>query len=155
MGSTVRWTWARRSVPYFGPDIGILECPFSVGGDSMSEAEQLSSLIGNVYDAALDRSLWVDVLGKAAQFVGGQGGGLLTKDAVRKSDAHYTFGVAPHYVQLYLDQYAKLDPASVTSFFYEIGQVTGTSDFMPYDEFLETRFYREWGSLKAGWMRCK
>jgi PAS domain-containing protein len=118
----------------------------------MSEAEQLSALIGDIYDTALDRPLWIDVLRKAAQFVGGQGAGLLLRDAVNKSaEALFTFGVTPHYLQLYLDQYAKLDPTGAPMFFSEIGQVATTKDLVPYDEFLLTRFYREW-ARPQGWV---
>src|SRR5262249_7324453 len=125
---------------------------FSHDGGVMSEAEQLSALIGDVYDAALDRSLWVDVLRKAAQFVGGQGAGLLVRDAVNKSaEALFTFGVAPRYLQLYLDQYAKIDPTAAPMFFSEVGQVATTKDLVPYDEFLRTRFYREWAQPQ-GWV---
>jgi DNA-binding CsgD family transcriptional regulator len=118
----------------------------------MSDTEQLSVLIGDIYDAALDRSLWVDVLRKAAQFVGGQGAGLLVRDAASKSaEALYTFGVTPHYLQLYLDQYAKIDPTAAPMFFSEVGQVATTKDLVPYDEFLQTRFYREWAQPQ-GWV---
>jgi DNA-binding CsgD family transcriptional regulator len=118
----------------------------------MSEAEQLSALVGDIYDAALDRPLWVDVLRKAAQFVGGQGAGLLLRDAVNKSaEALFTFGVTPHYLQLYLDQYAKIDPTAAPMFFSEVGLVATTKDLVPYDEFLRTRFYREW-ARPQGWV---
>jgi len=121
-------------------------------GSAMSEAEQLSAVIGDIYDAALNRSLWVDVLRKAAQFVGGQGAGLLLRDAVNKSaEALFTFGVTPHYLQLYLDRYARIDPTAAPMFFSEIGQVSTTKDLVPYDEFLQTRFYREWAQPQ-GWV---
>jgi DNA-binding CsgD family transcriptional regulator len=118
----------------------------------MSEAEQLSALIGDIYDAALDRSLWVDVLRRAMKFVGAQGSGLLSRDAVSKSaDIHYALGVAPHYVQLYVDTYARLDPSAMTMFFSEVGQVASIVDQMAYDEFVKSRFYQEW-ARPQGWV---
>jgi DNA-binding CsgD family transcriptional regulator len=118
----------------------------------MSEAEQLSSLIGDIYDAALDRSLWVAVLRSAMKFVGAQGSGLLSRDAVSKSaDVHYGLGVAPDYVQLYEDTYARLDPSTMTMFFSEIGQVASIVDQMAYDEFVKSRFYQEWAQPQ-GWV---
>src|SRR5262249_24755597 len=108
--------------------------------------------MGEIYDAALNRWLWVDVFGKAAQFVGGQGAGLLLRDAVNKSaEALFTFGVTPHNLQLYLNQYAKIDPTAVPMFFSEVGQVATTTDLVPYVEFLRTRFYREWAQPQ-GWV---
>jgi hypothetical protein len=38
----------------------------------MQEGEQLSRLIGDIYDAALDPGRWSAVLGKTRAFVGGQ-----------------------------------------------------------------------------------
>ena len=118
----------------------------------MSEAEQLSALIGDIYDAALDRSLWVDVLHTAMTFVGAQGSGLLSRDAVSKfADIHYGLGVAPHYMQLYVDTYARLDPSTMTMFFSEVGQVASIVDQMAYDDFVKSRFYQEWAQPQ-GWV---
>jgi len=111
----------------------------------MREDEKLSRLIGNVYDAALDPALWVDVLEQAAHFVGGPAASLFSRDVVSKSaNVAYQFGIDPRYEQLYLDKYARLDPTLTGYFFAEIEKPVATSDIMPYDEFLETRFYREW-----------
>jgi DNA-binding CsgD family transcriptional regulator len=111
----------------------------------MSEAEQLSALIDDIYDAALDRSLWVDVLRRVAEFVCAQTGGLLSRDAMRKSaHVHYEFGVEPHNTQHNLDQHAKLEPTGSTLLLFGTGRVLSTTDFMPYDEFVETRCYEEW-----------
>lgn len=38
---------------------------------AMHESERLSQLIGNIYDAVLDPTLWVDVLGRTRAYIGG------------------------------------------------------------------------------------
>jgi DNA-binding CsgD family transcriptional regulator/PAS domain-containing protein len=113
---------------------------------AMENDEHLSSLIGDIYDAALEPALWSAVLGKTRGFVGGSAAALYFKDAIRKSGKlHYEDGgLDRHYLQLYMKKYAKLDPFTTGHFFAEIGQPTATTDLMPYDEFLATRFYREW-----------
>jgi DNA-binding CsgD family transcriptional regulator len=112
----------------------------------MSEAEQLSALIGDIYDASLDRAQWVGVLENTARFVGGPAAGLFWKDAASKSgDAAYGYGIEPYYQQLYFEKYIKLDPLTVGHFFAEVEQPVAVADIMPYDEFLETRAYQEWG----------
>ena len=85
----------------------------------MQEVSQVSSLIADIYDAAVDPALWADVLGKAGDFVGGSAAVLYSKDATRKSaNIYYDDGrIDPHYKQLYLDQYVKLDPTSTAEFF--------------------------------------
>jgi hypothetical protein len=112
----------------------------------MDETERLSALIGDIYDAALNPTSWIDVLERAARFVGGPAASLYYKDAARRADAvAYQFGLDPRYVQLYLEKYAKLDPTTTGYFFAEIEEPIATADVMSYDEFLETRFYKEWG----------
>jgi hypothetical protein len=37
----------------------------------MNQDERLTRLIGNIYDAAVDPTLWISVLDAAARFVGG------------------------------------------------------------------------------------
>lgn len=112
----------------------------------MSEAELLSTFIGEIYDAAIDAARWPAILGKIAQFVGGPSASIYAKDASRKSGSlfYHDGGIEPRFVHLYFDQYVKLDPVTTRHFFAEIEEPTATADIMPYDEFLETRFYKEW-----------
>jgi DNA-binding CsgD family transcriptional regulator len=110
----------------------------------MDEAERLSALIGDVYDAALDSALWPDTLAKIAGFVGGQSAGLFSKDSVNKAaNAYYTFGCDPRYLKLSLGNSWKFDPFASLPFF-DVAQVVSTDNFMPYDEYRETPFHREW-----------
>jgi DNA-binding CsgD family transcriptional regulator len=110
----------------------------------MRDDETLTHLIGHIYDAALDDSLWPEVLAAIGEFVGGQAGGILSKDSVsRISIPHYHFGVDPSYIQLYSETHSKFDPVSTLPFF-DIGQIVSVPELVPYDEFLEGRFFREW-----------
>jgi DNA-binding CsgD family transcriptional regulator len=112
----------------------------------MHESERLSALIGRIYDATLDPNLWVDVLDEAARFVGGPASSLYYREADgRHPDIAYQFGLDPRYVQLYIDTYSKLDPTLTGYFYAKLEEPTATSDVMPYDEFVQTRFYKEWG----------
>jgi DNA-binding CsgD family transcriptional regulator len=60
-------------------------------------------------------------------------------------------GLDSQYLQLYRRQYAKLDPRATAFFCYEAGEIVSTSDVIPYDEFLSTRFYVEWAQPQ-GWV---
>jgi DNA-binding CsgD family transcriptional regulator len=109
------------------------------------QTEDLPQLIGEIYDAAIDPSQWSAVLGKATQFIGGSSAALFSKDAASGAgNIYYEFGTDPYYRQLYFEKYVVLDPASTGHFFAEIEQPIAVSDLMPYRDFLETRFYREW-----------
>jgi DNA-binding CsgD family transcriptional regulator len=113
---------------------------------SMSDAAQLSSLVGGIYDAALDPDVWPDVLAGCARFVDGFSAGLYFINATRKSgNVYYDAGIIPpHYTHLYLSTYAKLDSSRTSRLLAEIGEPVAVADIMPYYEFLETRFYKEW-----------
>jgi DNA-binding CsgD family transcriptional regulator len=111
----------------------------------IDQTKQLSRLIGEIYDAALDASRWSAVLGEAARFVGGSSAALFSKDAASGGgDVYYEFGTDPYYQKLYFEKYVKLDPATTGHFFAEVEQPISVADLLPYHEFLETRFYREW-----------
>jgi DNA-binding CsgD family transcriptional regulator len=111
----------------------------------MRDEKQLSALIADIYDAALSPSLWQDALRGSAAFVGGMGASVYFKDAGNSTGYPvHVFGIEPHYQHLYFDRYARLDPTLIGFFFAEIEAPMAVADVMSYDEFLETRFYREW-----------
>src|SRR6058998_2913249 len=117
---------------------------FSLDGGAMLEAEELSALIGDIYDAALDPTLWPQVLPRSAHFVGGPAAALFSKDAATKrGDTAYDCGIDPYYRQLYFEKYIKLDPLTIGHFYAEVEQPVAVADIMSYDEFLETRAYQE------------
>jgi DNA-binding CsgD family transcriptional regulator len=112
----------------------------------LHDLEQLSGLIGAIYAAALDASLWAAVLGRARTLVGGSAAALLAKDTAAEGLAVYydDGGLDPHYKRLYLEEYSRLDPCTAGRVAAEIAEPVSTVDLLPYDEFLKTRFYREW-----------
>src|SRR5215468_7596 len=119
---------------------------FSLCGGAMLEAEELSALIGDIYDAALDPALWPQVLPRSAQFVGGPAAALFSKDAASKrGDTAYDCGIDPYYRQLYFQKYIKLDPLTVGHFYAKVEEPVSVADIMSYTEFLESRAYQEWG----------
>jgi DNA-binding CsgD family transcriptional regulator len=112
----------------------------------MQENERLLTLIGDIYDAALDPALWTPVLGKTRDFVRGQAAAIFRKDAISKSGNSYyqDGGIDPHYERIYFEEYIKLDPANIGHCFAGVGEALATADLLPYDDFLNTRMYKEW-----------
>jgi DNA-binding CsgD family transcriptional regulator len=79
------------------------------------------------------------------QFVGGVGAALFSKDAAAQlGDVYDDFGIDQHYKQLYFDKHVTLDPATAGQLLAEVERLFATADLMPYDQFVETRLYREW-----------
>jgi DNA-binding CsgD family transcriptional regulator/PAS domain-containing protein len=111
----------------------------------MREPRPILPLIGDIYDAALDPALWPDLLGKARDFLGGSAAVLYSKELAKKNANIYydDGGLNPYYKQLYLDEYVKYDPTTA-EVFATIEQPLATADLIPYDEFLQTRYYQEW-----------
>ena len=111
----------------------------------MDEIVQVSALIGDIYDAALDPALWVNVLKNAASFVGGPAAMLFAKDfANQKGQVFYEYGIDPAYNEIYFDKYIKYDPSAYCQLFASVGDIISMKDFISYDELRETRFYNEW-----------
>jgi hypothetical protein len=111
----------------------------------MHDAERFSALIGDIYDAALDPSRWAAVLAQTACLVGGPAAALHFTDVANKAaTVAYVYGMDPRYEKLYLDKYIKFDPVTTGYNFLEIGAPIAAGDLLRYDEFLETRFHREW-----------
>jgi DNA-binding CsgD family transcriptional regulator len=113
---------------------------------TMDQVEQLPELIGEIYDAALDPSLWNDVVGKVARFVGGSAAVVVSKNPTAGNGNAYDEPGTDPYSELYFDKYAELDPSRTGRYFADIGQ----SNAIAYCRtFLETRFYEEWARPQA------
>jgi len=122
------------------------------GGLTMTDAQQVSSLIGDVYDAALDPELWPAVLEKSCRFVRGVASNLYSEDSAAKTgNIHYTWGVDRHYGRLYYDKYIKYNPFTTAQLFFDVGEVVSIADILPHEEFRESLFYKEWAKPQ-GWI---
>lgn len=111
----------------------------------MTEAEQLSALIADIYDTTLDVTSWQEVLAKLCAFVPGCAANLFSHDARYSiAEIHFSWGDDPNYVRLYLDKYINLNPFFPAIAFDDVGRVGVQSDIVPFEEFHQTRFYQEW-----------
>src|SRR4051812_33131602 len=109
----------------------------------MKVGEQLSSLIGHIYDATLDPDQRNDVLDKIAKFTAGHSGGLLLQHLLGNSHMlYYYLGAEPERLQAYSESYSKFHlMADVPD---GAAQVESPSDLVPYEEFQQGQFYKEW-----------
>lgn len=118
----------------------------------MGELENVSELVGDIYDASLDPALWQSVLRRISDFVGGPAAALYSKETVRKmGNLFYSHGVETDFVQSYFDKYVRFDPFTTSRFFFPVEQVISTQDIMSHDEFFETIFFKEWAKPQ-GWI---
>lgn len=118
----------------------------------MGELEQVSTLIGDIYDASLDPALWPLVLEKSASFVGGVASALFMRDSVRKTQNNIcTWGYDPDYTRVYLKKFIQFDPFTTGQLFFELEEPVALADIMPHAEFRESLFYKEW-VRPQGWI---
>ena len=113
---------------------------------TLPEQVQLSRLVGELYDAALDPALWTVALKGVRDFIGGASAGVVAKDAsANRGFVCFDDGsIAPDYTASYFDRYVALDPCTNGHVFSTVETPVSTTDLMPYEAFLDTRFYEEW-----------
>jgi len=112
----------------------------------MDEVARVSSLIGDIYDAALDRSLWPVALERTCGFIKGQSGALVAQGPTQsKAQFFVEWGTAPEFIESYQQTYGLLNPLHVPTLIYaNVGSILATTDIVPHEEILASRFYKEW-----------
>jgi len=109
----------------------------------MELSEELLSLVGNIYDAALDDSRWTSTLGSIVGLAGGQSGGLVRIGAAGEAVISHAVGVDPAFVRSYIETYEPFDPSRAV-LHAPVGQIQTIGDWIDVDEFRTTMFYNEW-----------
>jgi DNA-binding CsgD family transcriptional regulator len=111
----------------------------------VNEAEEISRLIGDIYDASLDPALWPLAFEKASRYIGSSAVSLTSRDLVgKKSNLHFSSGHDPDFLRRYLDQYGRINPLFPTAYFFDIEKTLAIPDCLPLAEFCRTRFAVEW-----------
>jgi DNA-binding CsgD family transcriptional regulator/PAS domain-containing protein len=114
----------------------------------MREAEELSQVVGDIYDASLDPGLWPTAIESVCRYVGAASAGLHSQDAIsRTTDALFWWGrdaSAPDYFQAYVEKYGKINPIFPGVIFFDLEQPVAVPDVISCEEFVQTRFLREW-----------
>jgi DNA-binding CsgD family transcriptional regulator len=117
----------------------------SASSELTDSTREYSELVGLIYDTVLDSTSWTAVIERAMHFVGGVAASLYTKNAaVPAGHIHHVIGIPQDYQKSYFENYVALDPTTTGQFFAEIDEPIGIEDILPYSDFIETRFYREW-----------
>ena len=112
------------------------------------DAARVSSLIGDIYDAALDPDLWVGTLEKTCDFVVGIAATLQSHDISQQTaNFYFTWNDNPEYTKSYVERYAAINPAIVPAAIQtQVGDVSIFLDFISLDEYRKTQFYKEWSA---------
>lgn len=112
----------------------------------MEESEHISSLIGDIYDAALDRTLWPGVLERTCGYVEGVSAILGVDDSIEgQVRFFYEWGNDPQFLKSQVELYGRINPMTIPTMLYaKVGSVYTTTDLIPHHELVATRFFKEW-----------
>jgi DNA-binding CsgD family transcriptional regulator len=115
---------------------------------SRDEAAYISELIGDIYDAALDPDRWVPALEKTCHYVGGIASALQSHDILQQNACfYYAWNDNPEFTRSYAESYVRINPAIVPSMIQtRVGEVSAFLDFIPLEEYRQTKFYKEWSA---------
>lgn len=104
-------------------------------------AQELSDLIGAIYDCALDPQRWPATCRKVADLCESTAGGICVHDLRHvQNDQLFVFGYQPEFLEKLGSQYAE-SPMAAADIVSNIGDVSALS--MERYQLLESRFFRE------------
>jgi DNA-binding CsgD family transcriptional regulator len=110
----------------------------------------LSSVIGDIYDAAMNPALWQQALGRICGFVGGASAALLTHDgSTGRSRVLHLFNEEAFSSKLYRDQRPGAHPAFPEAFLLGAGQIATIDDIVPRQKFVQTPLYKQWAEPRG------
>jgi DNA-binding CsgD family transcriptional regulator len=105
-------------------------------------------IIDAIYEAAIEPTRTANALVSVADFVGGQALAILWRNSSTRSlQVLHHFGIA----NLYSSAYWKCDPTAALASHGNSERIVSIPELVPYDEFRQGRFYREWGQPQ-GWI---
>lgn len=112
--------------------------------------EALSHLIGQIYDAVVDPSLWTSVLAQTCGFTDAERAILIHEDGADPANSLFEISFHdPDWERLYLNSYMMINPARLAmGRWVKPGDVVLTTDYMTEGEYARTRFVREFLSLR-------
>ena len=107
--------------------------------------EDLSLVISQIYDAAVDPALWTIALEKIALFVGATRATIAIEDAEAGNlPAIFTSYDDPAWIQSYFSVIS-LNPTRIAVVAYaKAGDIILVTDLMTQQEYEKTRYYKEW-----------
>ncbi|MBV9701877.1 MAG: LuxR family transcriptional regulator [Methylobacteriaceae bacterium] len=114
----------------------------------MGEADELSQVIGDIYDASLDPALWPSAIESVCGYVRAASASLHSQDSIsRATDVLFWWGreaSASYYFELYLEKYGRINPIFPGVIFFDVELPVAVPDVLSCEEFVRTRFFREW-----------
>jgi DNA-binding CsgD family transcriptional regulator len=107
--------------------------------------DAFSKIVEGIYDCALDPSRWQETIGVIAELCRSHYGFLGVVDLEEaRNELTFQVGYDDHYQRLYEDTYGEMNPFTRRLQRLPIGTVATRGMLVDNNEFLESRFYKEW-----------
>lgn len=107
--------------------------------------EDLAGLIGHIYDAALDPGLWASTVTRIADLVGASSGSLFFQEAdSNEVPMHMVARIDPHYVRLYDEYFARVNPWVDGILAWPEGSVVPSHAIIGLPDLMRTEFYGDY-----------
>ena len=105
-----------------------------------------SELVGSIYDAAVTPALWNGVLESCRDFIGGHSATVFAKNVSgnRRALYHTDNRLAADLVHSYFNRLSPIDPSNSVQVLAAVEQAVITSRALNPEDFLGSRFAREW-----------
>jgi DNA-binding CsgD family transcriptional regulator len=121
-------------------------------GRSPIKVDDLSNVIGTIYDCAVDPQHWPKAIETIARLIDGNNGFILVFDTVRNEPRLYAdWNVDAESMRLYREEYHQENPFHEGFSRYEIGEPYSIPAVMDPADWLKSRVYTEFGKPR-GWL---
>ncbi|HVS78527.1 MAG TPA: helix-turn-helix transcriptional regulator [Steroidobacteraceae bacterium] len=110
----------------------------------MSDAERITGLISDIYDAALDAGLWPHVLRRTMALLDGVSAAIFSDAGLPTEHFCCAIDVDPAFAESYVSHYMRLNPLIPFETGLPAGTVFSASDAMPYETLRASIFFNEW-----------
>ncbi|MDO1585301.1 helix-turn-helix transcriptional regulator [Rhizobium oryzicola] len=112
---------------------------------SEREFEEVSGMIGLVYETVLDQNMWPTVLELICQHLNVKASRIYWRDASNgQAQTVHSWGIENNFIRDHKERYVTLNPLYPISVFVKPGQIFSSGDIIPNDEFRKSRFFTEW-----------
>jgi DNA-binding CsgD family transcriptional regulator len=107
--------------------------------------DEFSSLVGDIYDAALAPDQWPAVLGRISKLLNAQAAALMSYDLFDRTPPwQLQIGYDPYWMQVYTEKYFAMNPYMDDIARMSPGEVSASSVRSDYPELFKTEFYHGW-----------
>lgn len=111
----------------------------------MSRTQDFSAIIGLTYDAILNPECWEGVLALLCAALDAKAASINVIDPIEgRASLFVEHGTDPAWTALLLSRYASMSPIGAAVLIADLDQPVGAFDFIDEDEYVESRFYKEW-----------